>query len=226
MGCAPPRARYRRTHREAWRYLLDEIKPDIALVQEALSDAPIDETEGSLVWGKDRGSDSGTAVFVRQGIRFTPVDLQSEGSYVACAEVSWGGRPVLLASIHVGPPNYRKHLKTLAEVLEESVGKHRFVVGGDLNAARHVDNVYGGKWFNRYFANLAERKFVDCHWTHHGKEVQSFWGHQAREAYQCDHLLADEVTAAGVSDCSVVDNAVVRVLSDHGPIWARFDGVD
>jgi hypothetical protein len=35
MGCGP-RTRYRHSHAEAWRYLLDELRPDVAFVQEAL----------------------------------------------------------------------------------------------------------------------------------------------------------------------------------------------
>ena len=36
MGCAPRQARYRKGHSKAWRYLLEELRPDICLVQEAL----------------------------------------------------------------------------------------------------------------------------------------------------------------------------------------------
>jgi hypothetical protein len=35
MGCGP-NSSYRKSHDEAWRYLLQELRPDVALVQEAL----------------------------------------------------------------------------------------------------------------------------------------------------------------------------------------------
>lgn len=70
---------------------------------------------------------------------------------------------------------------TATETLTTRFGDQRFVFAGDLNAARHLDDVYGGRWFTRDFAGLAERHSYDCHWSQHGKEVQSFWGHQARE---------------------------------------------
>jgi hypothetical protein len=62
MGCGP-RSRYRRTHKKAWQYLLDELRPDVALVQEALlsSDEYV-ASHGSLVWSVGRTRDSATAV--------------------------------------------------------------------------------------------------------------------------------------------------------------------
>jgi hypothetical protein len=35
MGCGGP-SKFRRTHEAAWGYLLSELRPDVALVQEAL----------------------------------------------------------------------------------------------------------------------------------------------------------------------------------------------
>ena len=220
-------AKYRKTHPEAWQYLLAELRPDVALVQEALFSAvPMSMPGGQLFWSEDRGSESGSAIFVRDGLAATRVALQSKGSYVAAVQLTVGGSPTLVASVHVGPPDYKKHLRMLADGLSEAVDGRRFVVGGDFNAARHWDDVYGGCWYTNYFDDLAQRRFHDCHWAQHGKEVQSFWGHQAREAYQCDHLFVDPATAPHVSDCAIVDNADVRRLSDHGPIQLTIRDTD
>lgn len=220
MGCAPPMAkRYRRTHSEAWDYLLAELRPDVALVQEALFDHSSTQIHGGqLFWSEDRGSDGGTAVWIRRGLLADRVTIRCEGSYIAAIQLQTGPRPILIASVHVGPPNYRRHLRALVDVLSKAVAEQRFVVAGDLNAARHIDVVYKGRWFTRFFDDLARRGFCDCHWRRHGKEVQSFWGRQTRNAYQCDHFLVDSVTDKGVVNCDVVDNGRVRELSDHGPI--------
>ena len=217
MACGP-RTKYRRSHTDAWRHLLHELKPDVALVQEALFVAPLANDFGQVCWSEDRGRDSGTAVVVRHGLAATAIPLTSAGSYVAGAELTVAGVPTLFVSVHVGPPNYREHLSGLATALTPVLEGRRFVFGGDLNAARHLDDVYGGQWFSRYFEDFAGRRFHDGHWAQHGKEVQSFWGHQAREKYQCDHLFVDGATAESVSDCVIIDNAVVRALSDHGPL--------
>jgi endonuclease/exonuclease/phosphatase family metal-dependent hydrolase len=222
MGCAPRPAKYRKTHAEAWRYLLDDLKPDVALIQEALvNPEPIAREYGQMFWSADKGTDSGTAVLVRGGLAGEFKELRSAGSYVAAAEVTINDSTAFVASIHVGPPRYRKHLRTLMDVLVPAVAGQRFIVGGDLNAARHVDNVYGGRWFHRFFESVAAREFHDCHWQLHGKEVQSFWGRQARNPYQCDHVFVDRETAHGIRECHVIDNPVVRALSDHGPLLLR-----
>ena len=219
MGCAPPMAKqYRRSHQEAWLYLLNQLGPDVALVQEALFPAPVAEDFGQIFWSPNRGSDSGAAVVVRRGLPADNFDITAAGSYVAGAHLALSGEPFVIASMHVGPPNYRKHLLALADALSTSVGDRRFVVGGDLNAARHLDDVNGGRWFTAYFDNLAKRNLYDCHWAQHGKEVQSFWGHQAREPYQCDHFFADGLTSRQVSNCTITDNVIVRGFSDHGPL--------
>jgi len=217
MGCGP-RTRYRRTHLEAWRYLLTELKPDVAFVQEALLNFTVPSAEGALFWSADRGLDSGTAVFARAGITASPVEVRSHGSYVAAVTVTQVDSLILFASAHVGPGNYQKHRLTLADVIGQLVAGKRFVVGGDLNTARHWDKVYGGRQHTAFFEDLAGRGFHDCHWMKNEKEVQSFWGHQAKEPYQCDHLVTDKSTSEFVVNCSVIDNQTIRELSDHGPI--------
>ena len=170
MGCGPIAARYRKTHTEAWHHLLDTLRPDVAFVQEALLNSVMSPDTGSLIWSATCGTDSGTAVFVRQGLQFRPLVIQSDGSFVAGVESSVNGTPLLFISIHVGPPRYMKHCKALALTLAEVTAGHRFVVGGDWNAARHWDTVYRTKSSGKFFADLAARQMVDCHWQQHGKE--------------------------------------------------------
>jgi integron integrase len=165
-----------------------------------------------------RGSDSGVAVWVRQDLTVQPFLTSSEGSYVAGVVVLAAGRERVFLSVHVGPPNYRKHLRKLAEVLSAVLSDKSFLVAGDLNAARNVDAVYGGKWFTRYFADLERRGLHDCHWALHERECQSFWGHQTKNPYQCDHVFVDVASGSSVLKCDVVDNESVRALSDHGPL--------
>lgn len=223
MGCAPHQSRYRKTHGEAWEYLLGTLQPDVCLVQEALLSFSAPEPYAPLIWSLDKSSDSGTAVVVRGGIHAEPLSFSCEGSYVAGVRIRVREVPTVFQSIHVGPPKYKKNLRLLAAFLSETLAEVPFVVGGDLNAARHVDDVYGGRWFARYFDELIASGLHDCHWAHHGREVQSFWGQQARNHYQCDHLFVDRSTAPLIAECTVIDNRDVRFLSDHGPLRLYLD---
>jgi hypothetical protein len=192
MGCAPPMSRYRKTHSEAWDYLLGDLRPDVALVQEALRDLPAAAQDfGTAIWNNQAGAQSGTAVLLRHGIEASAMEASVQGSYLASAAVTTDDGGLQLVSVHVGPPNYRKHLRGLAEHLAGYSDGRRFLMAGDLNAARHIDKVYGGKWFTQFFEGLERNGVVDVHWKRHQEEVWSFWGRQAQNRYQCDHVLSD-----------------------------------
>jgi endonuclease/exonuclease/phosphatase family metal-dependent hydrolase len=45
----------------------------------------------------------------------------------------------------------------------------------------------------------------------------------AIEAYQNDHFFISNGWAARVRSCKVIDNEVVRRLSDHGPVEMELD---
>jgi len=217
MGCSFP-GRYRRSHADAWRYLFG-LQPDVVFVQEALRKAAPAVSLGTTVWSANRGQESATAVFVRSGAAVTPLEVRARASYVAAATVGSSIGPLLLASVHVGPGDYKENRRVVVQKLRKITASQRFVVGGDVNAARHWDTVYGGRTHAEFFATLDRCGFYDCHWAQHGREVQSFWGRQAKEAYQCDHIFTDPITGTGlVRDCTIIDNPEVRSLSDHGPL--------
>jgi hypothetical protein len=168
MGCAPSGSRYRKTHRDAWRYLLQELRPDVAFVQEALFDAPDAEAFGTLFWSEQKGTVSGTGVLVRHGLPAERLTIVSEGSYVAGARVPLAGEQALFVSAHVGPGDYDKNRDVLVEQLITLVAGQRFVVGGDLNVARLYDKLYKRRSATRFFDAMAGSGFHDCHWAQHG----------------------------------------------------------
>jgi hypothetical protein len=67
MGCGPRASSYRKSHDEAWAYLLQELQPHVALVQEALV-TKIDEARRDhsvTVCDLDPETVAGAAVLVR-----------------------------------------------------------------------------------------------------------------------------------------------------------------
>jgi exonuclease III len=226
MGCGPLTAKYRAKHIDAWHFLLMELHPDIALTQETLFYTVDNFAQyGSFHWSEDHTSDSGAAVFVRKGIKSEKVVLQSSGSFMAGANIATSEGSLVAVSIHVGPGDYKQNVLEVFNVLEDKLKSQQFFAGGDLNAARHLDDVYGGKWYHRFFDSLGKKEFYDCHWAVHGKETQSFWGPQAGEAYQDDHIFVDIAHASAVIDCKVIDTPIVREFSDHGPLLLEITDV-
>lgn len=200
---------------------MNELRPDVALVQEALLSKveAVRDTFAVKVCELATGVDAGTAVLVRgRDVTDAKAIAVSASSYAATVEVKTEAGPLTVVSAHVFPGKEQhvdlaRFVKLLAGTFEGPV-----LVGGDFNSARRFDEVYGGKKHAGFFEAMAAAGFHEPHWRIHGKEVQSFWGRQAKEAYQDDHFFVSESWAGRVRECRVVDDAVVRRVSDHGPV--------
>jgi endonuclease/exonuclease/phosphatase family metal-dependent hydrolase len=227
MGCGPKQSKFRKTHQQAWTYLLDELRPDFALLQETLAVAQsMTRGRGEVLISADRNEDNGAAIFIHTGLTATPITMRSHDSFLAAADVVAPGGSLRVVSVHLYPRQGQEHqanLSTLFDLLAESLGDRPFVVAGDINAARRFDEVYGGHRYATFFGSVAERGFHDCHFGLHAKEVQTFWGRQAKESYQLDHVFVAQSWASRVRACNVVDNATVRQVSDHAPVVLDLD---
>ncbi len=219
--------RYRKLHDEAWSYLLDELRPDVALVQEAL----VTKLEAArrdhavTICGLEPSVLAGTAVLVRglESGAGPALDI-SPHTYAVPVEVQTAAGPLVVVSVHVYPGE-KQHadLARLVAELARALPGRPALVGGDFNSARHFDTVYGGKKHATFFDSMGTAGFHQAHWALHGREVQSFWGKQAKEKYQDDHFFLSQRWAPRVRTCEVVDNDLVRRVSDHGPVVLELD---
>lgn len=227
MGCGPKASPYRKSHGEAWDYLLQELRPDVALVQEALV-SKIDEARSEhSVTVCDLGPNvvAGTAVLVRGfETSVAPPIAVSPHTYAVTAEIRTPGGPLSVVSVHVYPgEEQHADLARLVELLGSTFADLPVLVGGDFNSARRFDEVYGGKRHRTFFAAMETAGLHEVHWGIHGREIQSFWGRQTKEAYQDDHFFVTNAWAPRIVSCTVIDNDVVRRVSDHGPVVMELD---
>lgn len=219
--------KYRRVYEHAWRYLVDELRPDIAFIQEASLILPD--------WLRDKGQvlhraaykeqDWGSGLFVRDRTA-SEINIPTTGSYVVAADIISGPATFVAASIHVCPDSKQQsYLRELIAVIGPALQNRNFVIGGDLNAARLYDQMHKRNAYQWFFDELAAAGLHDCHWGVHRREVQSYWG-RAGVGYQNDHLFVDSSWAARVLSCDVIDNADVRSMSDHGPLCLVLEAAD
>jgi hypothetical protein len=216
---------YRPRHDEAWRFLVDELQPDLALVQEAIvpewAQRQFRVAEGKAFLGGTWGS----AV-----LSLNPVEkllaAWERGSVVAArVDVS----PMPLVAVSLQARVYEEGvIRRLTETFSslESVLQPPFVVGGDFNTFRSAAERYGPAYGHGPFWENLDREFWDCHWNIHHVEEATFWGRSGRgNELQDDHILVDRATGetGGVSACHVIADERVRQLSDHGPIIAEVD---
>lgn len=211
---------YRARHDDAWRYLLEELHPDVALVQEAV---PPEGLDRSLVFAKPWARRAwGSAVITAPG-RIRKGFTETSGGPVVVAELDDG---MIMASIHARVvkgrtiPTLRKTIKTLSPRLEDRL----FAVGGDLNTARGAEDIWPGRGHLEFFESLTGIGLYDCYSElNEHTEKQSFWGRTSPHALQLDHLFVDMATGAQgkVTKCEILDTDEIRRLSDHGPVVAE-----
>ena len=213
----------RRKPAEAWAYLREELKPDIALLQEVRP--PLMEADEALVL--EEVVDSwGTAVYSR-GIPLTRMPLTSEyPSRVAAAEaLMCAGQVVRIASIHAPIIGNRvfPHLACIFEEIESAFEEHTAIIGGDLNSARLAEKVWPGHGHGRFFERFDDGPWVDAHYRLHREERQTFFRPGQVHPFQDDHIFFSADLEGVLRACTVVDNGVTRKLSDHIPVMAELD---
>lgn len=227
MGCGPKASQYRKSHVEAWDYLLNELRPDVALVQEAIL-IKIEEARTNhsvTICDFGLGATAVTAVLVR-GFDVNPApNLKvSQHTYTAATEIRTTSGPLVVTSVHVYPgEEQHSDLKRIVDLLTSDLADQQILLGGDFNAARHFDKVYGRKKYQAFFSAMETAGLHDIHWGIHGREVQSFWGKQTTEPYQDDHYFITKDWAKRARSCNVIDNTFVRRVSDHGPVVLELD---
>jgi endonuclease/exonuclease/phosphatase family metal-dependent hydrolase len=207
----------RRNHAAGWRYLLDHLTPDLALLQET---SPPQEAfqRGDVVHGRAYAAHAwGSAVYVREGsIRELSLPEEHRGWLIAAEIDLPDADPVVAVSVHarILDGYVRPNLDRGVEVLEPLLLGRSFVLGGDLNLSRNYDTVHGTSHHTEFLDGLPRRGFFDCMRKFHAEEQRTFWGRTTHD-YQNDHLFVSEDLAARVASCDVVDHAQ---LSDHSPL--------
>jgi len=207
----------RRDHRAAWRYLLDGMAADLALLQET-SPPPEVFHRGHVLHARAYPKHSwGSTIYVRDGdARELPLPKEHSGWLMAADVELPGGVSLVAVSIHarILDGYVRPNLDRAFEALEPLLADRSFVLGGDLNLSRNYDKVYGTSHHTEFLDDLTSRGFFDCMREFHPEEQRTFWG-RTRHDYQNDHVFVSQDLATRVAGCDVVDRVN---LSDHSPL--------
>lgn len=230
-------------HERAWHWVA-AVDPDLALLQEVRP--PVwapgrwDVEMGPFKW-------FASAVLARRGLGLRPVAppdggvLDRFGSYLATAELEVPGLgPLVVASVHTPAreASERSHpgLDRAALARPGTDGPwlndvafagyrpllegRRFVVGGDWNTSRWVDehgvaDVAGAAFFDR----AASAGWVEVSLDSEGGEGKSWYGSSSPRTHQADHIFTDAITATAVRSFAIEPWPVASLgLSDHAPL--------
>jgi hypothetical protein len=135
---------HQKHHGDAWAYLREVIRPDIALLQEASIPALADDE--SVVFSEIR-KPWGTAIYAR-GIHLEKLSTRDNPPRVAATtlDTTIDGESLNAVSIHAPVIDRRvfPHLTHIFGEVQSLVGTHPSIVGGDLNTARLAEQVWPG----------------------------------------------------------------------------------
>jgi exonuclease III len=218
-------------HIRAWTFLLDELQPDVALLQEVVPPADVvpgfeyaftrawdDQAWGSAVLCRTENLDLRWEHRVRGAVLLVDTQLPGIG-------------PASIASVHARVVD-RRVIPSLRQTLDDLQPRllPRYIVGGDLNTARAAADAWPANGHREFWEEIDTRWELHEHLPEGGHERQSYWREWRRgqaptigNSLQDDHVFLDATTFAQPARCLVWDTKQVRDLSDHGPIVVDID---
>ena len=214
---------HRSTHCEAWAYLRNQIEPDLALLQE-VSPAKLNSNEYLLF--KQVHQNWGTALYTRNmALEELPLAEEYPGRVSVASFKIAAQQEIIAVSIHAPIINGRvfPYLARIFDEIERTVNGRTFIVGGDLNTARLAEKVWPRHGHGAFFDRMTNSIFFDCHQNFHGREEQTFFRDNSKYLFQDDHVFVSHDLAGRVKSCYVLNNEVVRGLSDHIPLVVEID---
>jgi exonuclease III len=211
---------HQKNHTEAWKYLREEIKPDVALLQEI---NPPALPKGEYLLFKKIRMNWGTALYTRN-MPFEEIHVKKYSERVVAAKLELSkGRIIIAVSIHAPIINGRvfPHLDNIFDEVKTIVSDQTFIVGGDLNTARLAEKTWPGHGHGPFFKRLEESIFFDCFRKFHDAEQQTFFRNGMRYPFQDGHLFVSRDLFCGLQACDVIDNTTTHRVSDHIPALAE-----
>lgn len=234
---------YIERHEQAWEWLAG-LKPDVALLQECVPPAWARGRWTILVLPFDHW---GSAIVARPelGLEAVPLAegslLDRFGSYLATGELTLpDGGSLLIGSVHARAaeaPDWVTAGHDRARMARPSVGVpwpndviftgyaelvagRRFLVGGDWNTARYLDeNGHPSEAGSQFFDRAQEAGWIELSLDADGQEGQTWYGSASPRPYQPDHVFAARDTTVARRGMDVDPYPVEGLnLSDHAPI--------
>jgi exonuclease III len=227
----------RRAAKQAWAFLLDELKPDIALVQEAL---PLVENEFTL-WHEIPGKGIGGTGIVTRGLPIREFDLEtaSHPGAAMVGEVELPGGGTLTAISIYGALEYptrpgkgksegyattsiHRILSDLTFLLDGWYGRRSIVMGGDTNISTQLPP----PWTAHHQAvidRIAAFGLVDCLSLFHTGHVQTQSHNTSKVPWQNDYIYVSKGLRKSVRACDPEATQAAWSLSQHCPVLLELE---
>ena len=210
-------------HDEAWDYLCNDIKPDMAFLQEVKPPSWVPHRTLSF---EEITRGWGTAIFAPSLPLSKKVFSLYPGRVASASIVLNKNLSLFVASIHAPIIKSRvfPHLANIFTELELYHASNSAIIGGDLNSARLCEKVWPGHGHGPFFERIDRgNRWVDCCRQFHPTEIQTFFRDTCVNPFQDDHLFVSCDLGNRVRASDVINNELTRRVSDHIPLVAEVD---
>lgn len=210
----------------ARRHLMDTVGVDVALFQEAGPFDPGDCLIGELIDGRSFGS----AVEVTRSLHASRVEFDQThpgASIVVDVVVPEWEKPLTVISIYgvlertlhteFSITTLHRQLSDLTQFLDYRA-ERPVVLGGDLNVSLAWDAKQRGGDTHRLLLERIEAFGLTSVLPYRDGGPQTYRHNTGDTPWQLDYLFVSDALVDRVSGPRVVDDEVVRSLSDHNPI--------
>lgn len=234
-------------HDKAWEYLIDELHPDIALVQEARPPAAY-SLDGRLIWHQilEKG-DWGSGIFSKNYLlREIDFDNSYPGALVGAEVILPDDIRMAVFSLYgqldkkygdktgYATTSVQKMISDLTWILIGSSSfkglNENLVIGGDFNISVQCDNKQKeSKSIYRNAHRLVFERISDFglrsvfDWSDKEDFKQTLRHTRSKEPWQNDYIFLSPVLYGKMSKPEVLNNEKIRELSDHNPVLVELD---
>lgn len=233
-------------HDKAWEYLIDELHPDIALVQE--SSPPTNYTlDDRSIWHMifEKGNWSSGIYSKNYPLEEIDFDNSYPGALVGAKAKLPNREEMAVFSLYgqldrkygdrtgYATTSIHKMISDLTWVL---MGSHSFkglnknlVIGGDFNISVQCDikQKKNGVYVNAHklvFQRLEDFGLSSAFdWSGKDGFKQTLRHKTSKEPWQNDYIFLSKGAYGKMSNHEIIDNEKIRELSDHNPVLIELD---
>jgi exonuclease III len=215
----------------AWKFLIDEVRPDIALLQEVIvPEQYVPDTFFMYSYTDEKEPRWGTAIYINRntvaGFNTDAAEIStkellgelSELGKAVVAEIALkDGQTYTFVSLHIDTGRYGKipvttdypevdHLNAIFKNGRIGQLKGNYVIGGDFNAdpVAYPEHMQTFNW-------LKDNGFLECL----KQQTNTYFGYKRKATIQDDHFLVPPSMMSFVTNCHALEYEKVKQFSDH-----------
>jgi len=211
----------------AWNYLLDTVKPDIALIQEIVPPETSYKSHHVLYHEIDGKRKWGTVIISKYPIH---KEIYTNKSYPGASALIVAEIKVsdtfLLTVINVygqlDPNGYATttmhHILSDLTTVLYNKGSRNIIFGGDFNVSEQFNEKYDCPSHKLVFDRIEDFGLINCTKKFYDNHIQTHVHSKSTFEWQNDYIFVSKNIIDQVTSCVVINEIALLQYSDHYPV--------